>query len=435
VNPYWDAFEALPREEIERYQARQLKWIVEYAYRNSRFFHDLYKAHGIHPSNITSLADVEKLPLISKEDIRKDVEAHPPLGVMTAVPPEEVVYVASSSGSTGIPTPSPFTREDFEEWIDVESRLFWSSGLRPSDVYVHGLNFALFVGGPCVLGAQRLGATSIWVGAVDSSRFLFTLQFFKATATWITPSYALYLSEVAEERGFPLDELNVKKIFLAGEPGASIPSVRRLIESRWNAEVYDYYGLSDIFGALAAECTERCGLHVAEDHVLVEVVDPHTGESVAPGEEGELVLTTLRKRARPLIRFRTGDITRYEVERCSCGRTLIRLLGISGRIDEAVKIKGVLVYPSSFESIVRDSLGYCEFRVVVQRVGFKDSVTLEVECPHGTDAEHAKRSLENLIRARLGISVNVKVVPRGTLPRTVHKAKRFIDLRKKVEAS
>ena len=241
---------------------------------------------------------------------------------MTAVPEKDVVYISVSSGSTGMPTASPFTAQDFEDWMDYEARLFYSSGMRATDRYCHALNMSLFVGGPCVLGAQKLGALCIHAGTIPSERLLRIMLQFQPTVTWTTPSYAWYLGETAEKQGIDVaHDTSINKIFVAGEPGGSINATKKRIEQLWDANVYDYYGLSDIFGACAGECEEKSGLHFSEDHMIVEVLDLKTGEQVDEHEEGEMVLTTIKKRARPMIRFRTGDLVSYELEKCGCGRT------------------------------------------------------------------------------------------------------------------
>jgi phenylacetate-CoA ligase len=368
--------------------------------------------------------------------LRDRQQAEPPLGDLLAVPEEQVVYISASSGSTGVPTASPFTQTDFDEWIDYEARQFWSSGLRPSDRYCHALNFSLFVGGPCVLGAQQLGALSIHAGTLPSERLLAIMQQFRATAFWTTPSYAWYLGETATKEGIdPKRDLQVRRIFVAGEPGGSIPETRERIEALWGAEVYDYYGLSDIFGSCAGMCTEKDGLHWAEDHIHVEVLDPDTQEPVTEGERGELVLTTLRKQARPMIRFRTGDIVSVTTEPCRCGRTSLRLRGIHGRRDDMLIIRGVNVFPSDIEAVARREPALTgEYRLIVEREAHLDRLTIEVERAYGhngsTDdlAQHFARQ----VKALTGVSATIVVLEPDALPRATHKAKRVEDRRQGV---
>ncbi len=301
--PYWDAaLETQTRADWDAMKLELLKAHLQHAYNGSPYYRASFDTAGVYPGQVSSLDDLQRFPFIDKHALRDRQLAVPPLGDLVAVPERDVVYLSASSGSTGVPTASPFTARDFDDWIDYEARQFWSSGLRPADRYCHSLNFSLFVGGPCVLGAQKLGALSIHAGTLPSERLLLILRQFQATAMWTTPSYAWSLGETAVAEGIdPRQDLAVRRIFVAGEPGGSIPETRARIEDLWGASVYDYYGLSDIFGSCAGMCEQKDGLHWAEDHILVEVLDPATLGPVAEGERGELVLTTLRKSARPMI--------------------------------------------------------------------------------------------------------------------------------------
>ena len=298
---YWDeTLETQSRGDWERLKLGLLKRHLQHAYAGSPYYRSSFTVAGVHPDQLKSLDDLRRFPLINKHTLRERQLAVPPFGDLVAVPERDIVYISASSGSTGVPTASPFTQEDFDAWIDYEARQFWSSGMRPTDRYCHSLNFSLFIGGPCVLGAQKVGALSIHAGTVPSERLLQILRQFQANILWTTPSYAWYLGETAIKEGIDLQrDLAVRRIFVAGEPGGSIPETRNRIEALWGAAVYDYYGLSDIFGSCAGMCEEKDGLHWAEDHILVEVLDPVSGESVAEGERGELVLTTLKKAVRP----------------------------------------------------------------------------------------------------------------------------------------
>ncbi|WP_108662756.1 phenylacetate--CoA ligase family protein [Acuticoccus kandeliae] len=432
--PFWDpALETQTRAEWDALKLDLLKRSLRHAYENAPYYREAFDAAGISPDDLQSFEDLRRFPTINKAILRERQVAKPILGDLAAVPEEDVVYVSASSGSTGVPTVSPFTAEDFDEWMDYEARQFWSSGLRASDRYAHSLNFSLFIGGPCVLGAQKLGALSIHAGTVPSERLLSILDTFQATAMWTTPSYAWYLGETALKKGIdPKTDLAIKRIFVAGEPGGSIPETRARIEALWGADVYDYYGLSDIFGACAGMCEAKDGLHWAEDHIHVEVVDPETGEPVAPGGRGEMVLTTLKKRARPLIRFRTGDIVSFSEETCSCGRTSMRLMGVHGRLDDMLVIRGVNIFPSDVEAIVRKDHDFTgEYRLVVERENHLDSLTVEAERIHGVnvpDDALAKR-LKDHIKAATGVGAAVSILEPDTLPRETHKAKRVDDRR------
>jgi len=434
---FWDEkLETQSRADWDALKLELLKSHLQHAYDNSPYYRDSFDADGVHPGQVESLDDIRRFPFIDKKVLRDRQTAVPPFGDLVAVPERDIVYISASSGSTGVPTASPFTAQDFDEWIDYEARQFWSSGLRPTDRYCHSLNFSLFVGGPCVLGAQKLGALSIHAGTVPSERLLAIAKQFQATAIWTTPSYAWYLGETAVKEGIdPKKHLGIKRIFVAGEPGGSIPETRQRIEALWGASVYDYYGLSDIFGSCAGMCEEKHGLHWAEDHILVEVLDPETGTPVAEGERGELVLTTLKKRARPMIRFRTGDIVSFTSEPCTCGRTSQRMLGTHGRLDDMLIIKGVNIFPSDVEAIARkdhDLTG--EYRLIIERENHLDRLTVEIEraaSDSAQDAELASRFAGHL-KSITGVAAQVVVLPPDTLPRATHKAKRVEDRRQNV---
>lgn len=431
---YWDReLETMPRKELEALQLKLLKKMLLFAAEHSPYYKQEFKKKKLDPKKFNSLKHLEDYPFIDKIVLRSRQEAKPPLGDITAVPEDQVVYISASSGSTGVPTASPFTYQDFEDWIDYEARLFFSTGMRPRDRYCHALNFSLFVGGPCVLGAQKVGALCIHAGTVPSERLLAIMQQFKPTITWTTPSYAWYLGETAKKEGIdPAKDLNIRRIYVAGEPGGSIPATRSAIQQLWNAEVHDFYGLSDIFGACAGECHVRNGLHWAEDHIYVEVLDQNTQQAVPEGERGELVLTTLKKKARPLVRFRTGDIVSLTKERCKCGRTHLRLDGIHGRVDDMLIIRGVNVFPSDIEFVVRKMSQLTgEYRLLLEREAHLDKVTVEVEqASHDqTDRKELEELLKRQLKAHTGIAPAVVIQDDGTLPRATHKAKRVIDKR------
>jgi len=427
-NRFWaPSIETMPGEKRARHQISLLNHTLQMAVAGSPY----YRAH-LPTTRLDSLDEIRSLPFMTKGVIRDRQEAAPPFGDLVAVPEEEIIYISASSGSTGSPTASPFTADDFDRWMEVEARIFYGTGLRSHHRYCHALNFSLFVGGPCVLGAQRLGALCIHAGTIPSERLLHILSQFQPHAIWTTPSYAWYLGETAEREGIdPANDLAIERIYVAGEPGGSIPATRHRIETLWDAKVFDFFGISDIFGACAGECTEQAGMHIAEDQVLVEVIDPVTGEPVNEGERGEMVLTTLQKRARPLIRFRTGDIVSFTDEPCACGRTHRRLLGVHGRTDDMLIIKGVNLFPGDIEAVVRSAPDLSgEYRVIVDRRSQLDTLTLEVEARTvATDLLRQRTEIARELKARLGISAEVSVLPPDSLPRETHKARRIVDRR------
>jgi len=309
--------------------------------------------------------------------------------------------------------------------------------MRPSDRYIHALNFSLYVGGPDVIGAQNLGALCIWGGTLPSERLIFILKEYKPTAIWTSPSYAWYLGDTAKKTGVdPKKDFAIKRIFVAGEMGGSIPATRKAIEDLWGAELFDFYGLSDIFGACAAQCEHHDGLHIAEDHILVETVDLNTGEVIPNGERGELVYTTLRKHARPLIRFRTGDIGRFVTEPCACGRTQGRIW-VDGRKDDMFIVSAVNVYPSDIEYVVRGLDGVTgEYLIRITEENFTAHYEVTIEKSQGVDEpdESVAARASAALKARIGVKPQkVIVLPDGSIERSTHKARRVIDERKKEE--
>lgn len=431
---YWnEEIETIPREELEAYQLEQLKVQITEAYEHSPYYRKRFEEAGVTPDDLQSLDDLLKFPILTKHDVRERQDAVPIIGDLCVRPEKDVVFISSSSGSTGAPTASPFSKRDFDEFQNIESRLFWQAGMRPNDCYIHALNFSLFVGGPDVIGAQNLGALCIWGGTLPAERLLFIIQQYQPTVIWTTPSYAWYLGEAAKQKGInPATDLAINRIIVAGEPGGSIPATRQAIEELWDAEVFDFYGISDIFGACGAQCEEHDGIHIAEDQVLVEVVDQETGLPVKEGERGEMLLTTLRKEVRPMIRFRTGDIVTYTNEKCACGRTLKRIK-VVGRIDDMFIAGGVNVFPSDIEHVIRkfDTLTG-EYRVNIVEDRHITKFTVEVERREGIDID--KETLKNQVIYEIKMKLGVKpkdviILDDGELPRATHKAKRLVDLR------
>ena len=434
-NKFWDEeLETMPHAKLEELQLERLKEMVKFAYENAPYYKRSFDEAGVKPEDIKSLDDLAKFPFITKITQRETQGKGSFLGELCAVPEEDVIFISTSSGSTGVPTMSPFTKEDFDEFQNTESRWFWQVGMRPNDRYVHALNFSLYVGGPDVIGAQNLGALCIWGGTLPSERLLFVLKTYQPTVIWTSPSYAWQLGEKAKKAGIdPKTDLNIKKIIVAGELGGSIPATRKAIEDLWGAELYDFYGLSDIFGACAAHCEYHDGLHICEDQIYVETVDIHTGEILPPGETGELVYTTLRKKARPLIRFRTGDIGRIDRTPCKCGRTHGRIY-INGRKDDMFIVSAVNVFPSDIEAVIRDLDGITGeylIRIFEKDLTCKYAVEIEKNSDNPETDEEVANKTSAALKARIGVKpAKVIVHPDGGLgTRSEHKSKRIIDER------
>jgi len=436
TNKYWnEEIETLPRKELEERQLEDLKEIVQFAYDHAPYYKKSFDKAGIKPSDIKTLKDIEKFPFINKKTQRDAQGVGSFLGELAAVKEEDVVFVSTSSGSTGVPTMSPFTKQDFEEFQDTQSRWFWQIGMRPNDRYVHALNFSLYVGGPDVIGAQNLGALCIWGGTLPSQRLLYILKTYKPTIIWTSPSYAWQLGEKALKSGIdPKKDFNIKKIIVAGELGGSIKATRKAIENLWGAEVYDFYGLSDIFGACAAMCEIKDGLHIAENHILVETIDPSTGEVIQPGKVGEFVFTTLRKHARPLIRFRTGDIGWIDYTPCSCGRTSGRI-HVLGRKDDMFIVSAVNVFPSDIEAVIREFTGITGeylIRIFEQDFTCKYAIEIEKSAVNKSSNDEIASNITKALKSRIGVKPHEVIIHQdGELnTRSEHKSTRIIDERK-----
>ncbi|WP_455717973.1 phenylacetate--CoA ligase family protein [Anaerosporobacter sp.] len=433
---FWDdKIETLSRGELEKLQLESLKEMVKFSYENSPYYKRSFDEVGVKPEDIKELSDLVKFPFIDKKTERDTQGVGSFLGELCAVSEEDVVFISTSTGSTGVPTMSPFTKQDFDEYQDAQSRWFWQIGMRPKDRYVHALNFSLYVGGPDVIGAQNLGALCIWGGTLPSERLLYILKTYQPTIIWTSPSYAWYLGETAKKNGIdPKKDLSIQKIIVAGELGGSIDATRKAIEDLWGADLYDFYGLSDIFGACAAMCEAKDGLHIAEDHILVETIDIHSGDVLPAGEVGELVYTTLRKHARPMIRFRSGDIGWIDNTPCTCGRTHGRI-HINGRKDDMFIVSAVNVFPSDIEAVIHELDGITgEYLIRVFEKDFTCKYSVEIE--KNADSTEADEVLADRVSAalksRIGVKpYSVKVHPDGGLDtRSEHKSKRIVDERK-----
>jgi len=432
---YWNQkYECLSREELKQLQLERLKMTVERAFFNVPHYRSVMQAAGVEPEDIQSLEDIRKLPFTTKEDLRNNY----PYG-MFAVPLSEIVRIHSSSGTTGKPTVVGYTRNDINTWAELMARALVSGGATRKDIIHNAYGYGLFTGGLGIhYGAERLGASVIPISGGNTKRQVMIMRDYGSTILTCTPSYALYIAEVAEEMGIdPRQDLKLKYGIHGAEPWSE--NMRQEIEKKLDIIAIDIYGLSEVIGpGVAVECLHKNGLHIAEDHFFVEVIDPDTGEPLPEGVEGELVFTSLTKEGLPIIRYRTRDIASVSSEPCPCGRTHARMSRISGRTDDMLIIRGVNVFPSQIESVLLE-VGYTEphYLLVVDRENNLDVLTVMVEVSSELFASGEVRKLEQLgnkirdeIESTLGISVRVKLVEPKTIERSEGKAKRVIDNRK-----
>jgi phenylacetate-CoA ligase len=430
---YWQQeFECMDREELKQLQLERLEAALSRVYMNVPFYRKKFDEAGIDPDEFRSLEDLRKLPFTTKNDLRDSY----PYGLF-AVPLREVVRIHASSGTTGMSTVVGYTKNDLKTWSDLVARVLTAGGITKDDVVQIAFGYGLFTGGFGLhYGAERVGASVIPMSSGNTARQIKIMQDFRTTALICTPSYALLIADTLVEMGINVNSLSLRHGLFGAEPWSE--AMREEIQRKLKITATDNYGLSEVMGpGVAGECMERNGLHINEDHFLVEVINPDTLEPVAPGEIGELVITTLTKEAFPVIRFRTRDLTRLMPEPCPCGRTFVKMHRVMGRTDDMLIIKGVNVFPSQIESVLFDVEGTePHYQIVVDRKGALDDVTVKVEVSESTFFDEMKKQNEliELIKRRLaselGIAVDVKLVEKKTLERSEGKAKRVIDLRK-----
>ena len=431
--PYWSDVETWSRDRLETYQLKALRRQLTYVGEHSEYYRRIWADIGFEPADLQSLDDLRHLPTLRKADYVADLESAGPWGSLRAAHPDDIVRVHFSSGTTAAPTPVCWTQADLDRWADLYARAAYSQGVRRSDVYQVLFGFAWFVGGlGAAQGYARIGCTVIPGGSGDTERQIAVMSAYGTTAVSGTPSFVLHLAETAERLGRPLTENKVTRIQVGGEPGGCIPETRAAIERRWGAKVFDGYGSLE-FQPVAWECEYQAGGHIPEDFALAEVVDAETGAPVPDGQPGVLVLTHLDKQATPLVRWWTGDVVVRDPTPCACGRTLSRLPGgVLGRADDMLVVRGVNLFPSAVENLVRSTPGATgEHRIVIDRdvtdpqTGYLTGLKLRVETEDGAGPAVADR-LAHRVRAELTVRAVVEPVPHGSLERTTHKARRVV---------
>ncbi|MDD1666247.1 MAG: phenylacetate--CoA ligase [Methanomicrobiales archaeon] len=426
---FWnEKLETLRGKDLGDLQLRRLRWTVKQAGKVP-FYRKLLGDAGVGPGDIRTLADLGRLPFTGKKDLRGGY----PFGFL-AVPLREVRRIHTTSGTTGKPTVVGYTAKDLSNWADLIARNLTMVGLGEGDVFQNMVNYGLFTGGLGFhYGAELLGLTVVPSATGNTRRQIEMIGDFGVTGIHCTPSYGLHLSEVAEEMGTSFPTLRVG--CFGAEPWSE--AARGELERRLVASAFDSYGLSEMYGpGVAMECTEKDGLHIWHDSFLVEIIDPATGETLGPGEKGEMVITPLVKEAMPLLRYRTGDITMLrEEEGCPCGRGQ-KISRILGRSDDMLVVRGINVFPSQMEHVLFSLPEVGEqFMVYLDRIHQLDEMTIEVEMNRGAfsgelkDLHRVQERIAAALRETLGIRTDVKLVEPGTLPRFEGKAKRVVDRR------
>ena len=382
------------------------------------------KLKGIDVESIRSQEDFEKLPFTWKGDLR---EAYP-LGLQ-AVPDEEIVRIHSSSGTTGIPVIIPYTRKDVEDWAKMFARCYEMAGITALDRIQITPGYGLWTAGiGFQAGAEYLGAMTIPMGPGNTEKQLRMMQDMKSTVLCATSSYALLLAEEIGKRGLT-DKIYLKKGVIGSERWGS--KMRARIAAELGVKLYDIYGLTEVYGpGIAMSCEYECGMHYWDDYLYFEIVDPKTGENVPDGEVGELVITTLRKQGAPLIRYRTHDLTRFIPGECRCGSKFPRIDTLIGRTDDMVKVKGVNIFPSQIEEMLKEvPEASSEYQFMLDHLFGKDECTLFVEVNKGVDKKQAEEAIQKAFKTKIGILVHVKPVSVGDLPRSEKKSTRIFDNR------
>jgi phenylacetate-CoA ligase len=429
---YWQKEEeCLPRPDLAKLQLLRLKNTLKRVATNVPFYRNKFNELHLDPEKIASLDDLRDYPFTLKQDLRDNY----PYGLF-AVPLRDVVRVHSSSGTTGMATVVGYSKNDISTWADLVARILCAAGVTPDDVIQIAFGYGLFTGGFGLhYGAERLGASVIPISAGNTKRQIQIMQDFKTTALVCTPSYALKMADVMMDMGVNPNGLSLRYGLFGAEPWSE--AMRLEINERLGIRATDNYGLSEVMGpGVAGECAECNGLHVNEDHFLIEVLNPETLEPVAQGEVGELVITTLTKEAFPVIRYRTRDLTRLLPEPCPCGRTSVRMSRMMGRSDDMLIIKGVNVFPTQIESVLFEIEGTePHYRLIVERENNEDKLTVMVEVVESIffDEMKKQRALVETIKKRLaselGIGVQIKLVEERSLERFNGKGTRVIDKR------
>ncbi len=428
---FWnEKFETMDLATMEAFQSEKLVETVSWLYEKVPFYKKSLDELGVAPGDIKGIGDIAKLPFTVKTDLRDNY----PFG-LCAVPMNELVRVHASSGTTGKPITGPYTKEDMDQWAECMARLLYAHEVRPGDVVQNAYGMGLFTGGlGFLLGAEEIGCCIVPSGSGMTDRQILLLEDFGAVGLFCTPSYALTIAERAEQLGVDLKSLPLKITSCGAEPWTV--EMRNDIEARMGVRAHEAYGLTEMMGPGVGFSCEAGNLHLNEDHCFPEIIDPDTLEPLPIGTQGELVFTAIQRRAMPLLRYRTRDITRLVREKCDCGRTLITMDKILGRSDDMLIISGVNIFPSQIESLILES-GEFEplYQLRVTKKGYLDKLKIEVEAKPELYAagqstlDEAAAKLKSTINSTVGIGVAVEILEVGGIPRSEGKAKRVFDER------
>ena len=430
-NYYQKEFETMSREEMKKLQSEKLVKQVKHVYENVPYYRNLMDEKGVKPEDIKGIDDLHKLPFLSKADLR---EAYP-YGLL-AKPLEDCVRIHSTSGTTGRRVVAFYTQNDVDLWEDCCARAIVAAGGTKKDVCQVAYGYGLFTGGAGLHGgSHKVGCLTLPMSSGNTDRQIQFMEDLQATILCCTPSYAAYIGESLKEQGYKPEDIPLKAGIFGAEPWTE--EMRRGIEETLGIKAYDIYGLTETSGpGVAFECSEQTGMHVNEDHFYAEIIDPDTGEVLPEGSKGELVFTALDKEAFPLLRYRTRDICVLSREKCSCGRTLVKMAKPMGRTDDMLIIRGVNVFPSQIETVLLKEGYEPNYQIVVDRVNNNDTFEVNVEMTPEkftdkvSDILAMEKSLANAMKIMLGINPQVHLVAPKSIARSEGKAVRVVDKRK-----
>ncbi|RGX56627.1 MULTISPECIES: phenylacetate--CoA ligase family protein [Anaerotruncus] len=430
ANYYQPEIECASREQIKAWQDERLVETVKHVYNNVPYYRKKMQEKGLTPDDVKSTADLHKLPFLTKADLR---DAYP-YGLL-AVPLEEAVRIQSTSGTTGKRVVAFYTQDDIELWEDCCARAIVAAGGTNKDVCQVCYGYGLFTGGPGLNGgSHKVGCLTLPMSSGNTDRQIQFIQDLHSTILCCTPSYAAYIAETFQDKGIPPEEISLKAGIFGAE--AWTEEMRHDIEQKLGIKAYDIYGLTELSGpGVSFECSEQTGMHINEDHFIAEIIDPVTGEVLPDGEKGELVFTSITKKAFPMIRYRTRDICVLNHKECSCGRTHVKMSKPMGRSDDMLIIRGVNVFPSQIETVLLNHGYPANYQILVDRVRNSDTLDVNVEMTQEMFNDTVKgiasreRELVESLKSMLGIHANVHLVSPKTIERSEGKAKRVIDKR------
>jgi phenylacetate-CoA ligase len=433
VTMYKPELETMPREKLAEYQLNLFRRQMAYVYERSLMYKRKFDGAGVRPEDIKTLEDVRKVPFTTKEELRQSQEKQPPFGDFLCIPPEEGVRVFQTTGTTGIPVRSLLNKNDWYVHYHEQFMYFMNGyGITKKDVMFVPFNYGLYLAWWGIQAAfEQAGVLIIPGGGQSSEDRIRNILEWKPTVLCGTPTYILFLGDTGKKMGVDLSETTVRIVITAGEPGAQVPSTKKQIETIWGAKNYDDIGSTEISN-FGFECVAQRGTHVVESMFLAEVVDPITNKPLPPGEVGELILTNLCCESMPLIRWRMGDMVKFDIRKCDCGRTFLRLDGgIIGRADDMFQFGGVNIFPSAVENFVRETRAFsAEYQIVIPKVGSGRHLTIRVEPSSPTltkrKLDEALRTFRENFKFRIGVTPEVEVVKIGELPQFEGKARRII---------